>query len=352
MGMMEKEIRGITMRNVIILLVLGLLLTGCSQMTTRMDSPLSFGSFGSGSEKNAGLEQENYQFSGPQKGVVVNFRKGAPNDPISGRFRVIADIANYMDNFASLELDVYDSGSLEGFNYLDAVPKEIGPAIIDDEGKFFKPSTQIVDMGEFIYSNVDDSSEIYFTSKVRYSMQNAAEVTFCVTDTFGESSTNCPESQSLSGGNLGESNSRAPVTVRSVKKTHGGGDGSATLNLDIQISDVGGGRIIDLFEEGEIYNNFVEFSIGSLEGLSNKFYCDSEESVDRSGRHDSEETIFPMKIKLEKGRSANVFCSTNADVNSAINNVRAEISLDYRYEYETKTDVIKVISGISRASLA
>ena len=344
---MEKEIRGITMRRVIILLILGLFLTGCSQMTTRMDNPFSFGSFGSGSEKDAGLEQENYQFKGPQKGVTVNFRKGAPNDPINGRFRVIVDIANYMGDFASLELDVYDSGSLTGFNYLNSVPKEIGPALSDDDGNFFKPTIQSVDMGEFIYSGVRDGSDIRFTSRVRYSAQNTAEITFCVTDTFGESSTNCPESQSLSGGGLGESNSRAPVTVRSVKKSHGGG----TLNLDIGISDVGRGRVIDLFGEDEPRNNFVEFNINSLEGISDNFYCDSDEALDQSGRRDSEETTFPMKIKLEKGGSANVFCSTNVEVDSVIKNVRAGISLDYMYEYEADTGVIDVISGISRASL-
>ncbi len=333
------------MRKIVFLLLAVLFLAGCSTMPTSVNNPFSFGS---GSEEGAGLEQENIQFSGPQKGVVVSFRKGIPSDPINGRFGVIVDVANYMDEFASVKLDVWDSTPLTGFNSIKDSLKDVGSATFDDQGRFFEPGILTTDLGKFEYVGVRDGSDTQFFARVRYPGHTDAEVTFCVTDVFGESSTNCPVSQSLSGGGLGEGNSRAPVTVRSVKKTHGGGGGSAVLNLDIQISDVGRGKTIDLFDE-DPKKNIVEFNIIPLEGFSDSIRCSSKDAVDQAGRHDSGATNLPMQIQLDKGSSANVLCSAEVSVDSAIKNVRARISLDYQYEYQTQTSKIDVASGVSRA---
>lgn len=345
---MGKEIRGIIMRKVILLLILGLFLAGCSQMQNNLGNPFSFGS---SSEKDAGLQQENLQFGGPKNGIVVNFRKGTPNDPINGKFGVIVDIANYMDDFSTVKLDVWDSTLLTGFNSVKGTSHDVGPVVFDDRGVYSNPGIKTVDLGKFTYVGVRDGSKTKFFAKVEYLGYTETEVTFCVTDIFSESSTNCPESQSLSGAGLGEGNSRAPVTVRSVNKKHGGGDGSATLDFDIKISDVGRGRVIDLFEEGNPDMNIVEFNILPQDGLSESFRCSSDDAVDQTGRHDSGAGNLPMQIKLEKGSSADVLCSTDVSVDSAIKNVRAKIAMEYRYEYSTETSEIKVASGVSRASL-
>lgn len=334
------------MRKVILLMVLGLFLTGCSTMQTSSMNPFSFGG---SSEEGASLQEENIQFSGPQKGVVLNFRKGMPNDPINGRFGVIVDVANYMDEFVAVKLDLWDSTSLTGFTSIKDVPKDVNPAIYDDQGQFFKPYVLTNDLGKFEYVGVRDGSKSQFFANIEYFAHTDAEVTFCVTDTFGESSNNCPERQSLSGSKLGESNSRTPVTVRSVMKEHSGGGGSATLSLDVQISDVGRGRVVDFFEEGDPNKNIVEFNIIPQDGISNNFRCSSRDAVDQSGSHDSSAGNLPMQIQLDKGSSADILCTTDVDVDSALKNVKAKISLDYKYEYGTQTSTIEVASGVSKA---
>jgi hypothetical protein len=334
------------MRKIMLLLVLGLLLTGCSQMPTSSLNPFSFGG---SSDEGASLQEENIQFSGPQKGVVLNFRRGTPNDPINGRFGVIIDIANYMDEFVTVKLDLWDSTALTGFDSFRDAPKDINPAIYDDQGRFFGPSIFTNDLGKFEYVGVGPGSESQFFANVEYFAHTNAEVTFCVTDSFGESSNNCPESQSLSGSKLGESNSRTPVTVRSVKKTHSGGGGSVTLTLDIQISDVGRGRVVDFLEEGDPNKNIVEFNIIPQDGISNNFRCNSWDAADQSGSYDSNAGNLPMHIQLDKGKSADIHCTTDVDVDSALKNVKAKISLDYKYEYGTQTSTIKVASGVSKA---
>ncbi len=342
---MVRKIRGITMRKLIFLLSIMLVLTGCSQMQTNVSNPFSFGS---NAEGGADLQGETIQFSGPQKGVVLNFRKGMPNSPINGRFGVIADVANYMDDFVSIKLDLWDSTSLTGFDSIKDVPKEINPANYDN-GKFFKPSILTNDLGKFEYVGVRDGSITQFFASVEYFAHTDAEVTFCVTDSFGESSNNCPETQSLSGSSLGESNSRTPVTVRSVRKEHSGGGGMATLTLDVQISDVGQGRVVDFFEEGDLNKNIVEFNIISQDGISNNFRCSSKDSVDQSRAHDSSAGNLPMQIQLDKGQSADILCITEVGVDSALKNVKAKIVLDYKYEYRTQTSSIEVASGVSKA---
>jgi len=334
------------MRKVMLFLILGLFLTGCSQMQTSNVNPFSFGG---SSDEGASLQEENIQFNGPQKGVVLNFRRGTPNDPINGRFGVIVDIANYMDEFVTVKLDLWDSTALTGFDSIKDAPKDVNPAIYDDQGRFFKPFILTNDLGKFEYVGVRDGSESQFFAGIEYFAHTNAEVTFCVTDIYGESSNNCPESQSLSGSKLGESNSRTPVTVRNVKKTHSGGGGSATLTLDIQISDVGRGRVVDFFEEGNPNKNIVEFNIIPQDGISNNFRCSSRDAVDQSGSHDSSAGNLPMQIQLDKGKSADILCTTDVDVDSALKNVRAKISLDYKYEYLTQTSTIEVASGVSKA---
>ncbi len=312
-----------------------LLLVGCM--------PFQGGDFSFDQDSKTGeFEEQKFVLSGPQKGVVLNFRAGQPSNPIIGPFSTTVEISNYLDDFVTYNLDVYDSTSLEGFDSVKDIQGNIGPAIYDGD-RFYQPQREVYSMDSTVYSGVRDGSETQFIAKVKYEVNSDAEINFCVTGSGG-SQRDCSSTQTLSGSSMGEANYRSPVLIKNVKKTIGSEntEGFATMMLEISIEDDGKGKVWNIFDDN-FREEIIKFNIIPLYGVD-EFRCSSDNSVSQIGRHDLSGIDLPMKVRLEKGR-AKVVCQSEVMVDETINNIKSILNLNYGYEYQTETDLIDVRAG-------
>ena len=316
----------------LIVLVLGFLITGCAaQIPFKMPS----------SKEGAGLEEKDVSVSGPNRGVVIDFQKGKPMDPIFGDFLVGLNIANYMDDYVSVSLNIWDTSPLEGFSDQEGVSMSLEPAIYD-RGEFYQPFTERHNMGIFNYLGVKQGDYTQFLAEVRYDVRSDVESNVCVTNPDFEKESTCSEIETISGSRLGDKNSRYPVTVKSLKKSfYGGGEGLVLLNLDVTLSDQGNGEIIDPHDFDKFQQGFVEFNIFPLSGADD-FNCRSDDAVNKMGEYDSDFKSLPLTLKMDKNKSPVIKCTSSLSVYDPLLDVRVRITTEYGYKYITSTGKIEV----------
>ncbi len=183
--------------------------------------------------------------SAGQKGFVEgqNFRvnvylKNYDREPIMGEMRISDSLS---DTYGGISEDTQEF-ILEG-----------AEIIRKDKGEVERiPSEYKIVFGPYIYDNLYSGNEESFTTTnivldAKYNYETFAAGQVCVSD---ENSEGCAMEENL--GRLGGNTEYAPITVAGVRKSLIYDDPNTVIvNLDIDIKNVGGGRINNLRQEIE-----------------------------------------------------------------------------------------------------
>jgi len=343
-------------RNFLLILFIGLLLVGCEKLSGIGGSAPDFANNIFGNNKNdAGLQFEKVDIKGvnPKKGLVIGFQEGNPggkNGEIFGDFNVGLDIASYMQDPVSAEMDLWDNAPYPGFDDKENVQLQVGSAEYVD-GKLY-PGIGQYPWGFFQYSFEDGGPELtattQFFASVRYDVHSDVAIHFCVTNPKGEYDQSCKNNQALStSGKNPEIDSKSqqyPVYVKKVVRYYAGtAEDTSDLTLDIDITNEGDGDVVSINENEKNPNEFnvVNFDIVSIGGVID-LRCRSDASASKLNYNDPDYSGLPMKLQLNDGRSAKVTCNAKVPIAEPIKAVSMNLQLDYTYLFSTKTDEIKV----------
>jgi hypothetical protein len=325
------------MKNYVLIIVMGLLISGCAST----EFGRGFGNSG-GSERDADLFVESKDIDGPKRGVVINFIDGKPYNfktkKMSGSsFKVGLRIGNYIDEPVTGTLEIYDTSAPEGFENIKSSPP-LEPAFYQDD-KFLKPSVyKYVTPSSYGYrqDQVHDATKPWFAAEVKYDRVSTFKIRPCFVDVGGKRDGSC----SLSSGEniLGNDYSRDPVIVSSVKKNLKEGDHEhdVVMILDIKVSNMGEGEIVDIYDSDE--KGQVGFSIlGTAEDNTISFDCEGDEIVggDSAG--------LRAELNMEDDRSIEFDCTAIlSGVVDPLDVMEVVMTLNYGYMYKEETPVLSV----------
>jgi hypothetical protein len=339
-------------RKLILVMLVSLFLVGCvstgglrNTATESYDDFLGKFNYGGKSTtgSGAGLEQVNYNIQGPKKGIVVNFRKDKPPSPINGDFEVEVLVANYIGSYdltlnsiTGVNLDVYDSIELDGFEDQMGISLQLDPPIFDGK-QFIKPSVYTFNPNRNFnyYGKITGATNTQLIARIQYNVMTETEVNFCVSNPDKEFDPKC-DSKTLE---ISDVNNRYPVKITSIsKKAIGKSNNNVEVLLDINIADQGSGEILSNPIYGTNYGRNLNFNIISVSGL---LTCTSKNNVDKSKQYDSEAVNLPMVLDMSTEKAA-VECKLLVPMSQPTQSVKFKINTEYGYEYTDTTGSIKV----------
>jgi len=292
-----------------------------------------------------GLEEKEISVKGPKRGVVIDFIDGKPGNVIYGNSVVGLGIANYGQNIENVRLNVWDTNKeLKGFNGVVDMSVPLKSAIFD-KGEFSGPGITKYNLDIFNYQNVVKGSKTQFIAEIEYDYQSNVQTNFCITNPDGEKAESCDLQETLSGERLSHGAKLDPITITNIKKDIVGyGPTDVSLTLDISISNMGGGKIMNQFSDEK--KDIIKFDVYSDYEMN----CNSENLVDVTYNvgdfgevfvPDEGELMLPFNLELDNGKAI-VTCTTVVPIDSPLKNMGAKVIIDYGYKYTTSTGEIEI----------
>ena len=281
-------------KGLIFLLFVVVLLAGCSALYSKFKGPTQ--------EKQL------------PRGIAINFIDGfPPNKIVEGQqFNVKTNIINYGAKSTGVDVGLSDSigESYAGVpgDESDSVPLEGNEGL--SQAGF---DSQEVSFGPYRYDNVEEGMSATFiaTASFKYDYKSAAIL--CVNG-YNSKIKKCKDSEIITGSLLGLDALKSPIAVTKIGKSSSVvEDGSASILMDITISNVGSGEL----EDDELN---VDVSSGDF-------------TVECAKK----------KIQFKNSKEKTITCTATGKVESEFLQSPLVISYDYNYRVTNEYGPVQIV---------